>query len=431
MDHREIIQRSLDYIEDNLQTDIKGAELADMAGFSLYHYYRLFQAATGLPVMQYILRRRLLHGIYAIHRGSSGIDAALAYGFDTYAGFYRAFLREFGCTPSDFLQFSRAKRPYRLNLFREEHQFMTHKSVKEVLKHWNLETETISDVYCDGTGNRKESTFYVGEQYVLKCSANLGKLKNHMDLSRALESVGLYAAAPIAAADGRDYVQAGELYFCLTKRLPGRQIAAGNLYEGDSAAKARFVGEIIGQLHLALEKAELCGKEADLLETLRAWALPKAGEILGWSYDTRGAYLDAFAALYPQLPRQIIHRDPNPGNIICADDKWGFLDFELSERNARLFDPCYGATAVLSESGGDPKRWERWLEIYRNILRGYDSVVKLTEAEWQAAPYITLANQLVCVAWFSEQEKYTELLETNKQMTKWLAEHFEELKLER
>ena len=31
------------------------------------------------------------------------------------------------------------------------------------------------------------------------------------------------------------------------------------------------------------------------------------------------------------LPRQVIHRDPNPSNIILAKDKWGFIDFELSE----------------------------------------------------------------------------------------------------
>ena len=107
MDNRAIIQGSIDYIEENLQTEITAAELADMAGFSLFHYYRLFQQATGLPVMQYILRRRLLHGVYAISRGSSKVDGALAYGFDTYAGFYKAFCREFGSAPSEFLRSGR------------------------------------------------------------------------------------------------------------------------------------------------------------------------------------------------------------------------------------------------------------------------------------------------------------------------------------
>ena len=47
MDPRHIIQQSLDHIEDNLQTEISAAELAQMAGFSLFHYYRLFQHAAG------------------------------------------------------------------------------------------------------------------------------------------------------------------------------------------------------------------------------------------------------------------------------------------------------------------------------------------------------------------------------------------------
>ena len=43
-------------------------------------------------------------------------------------------------------------------------------------------------------------------------------------------------------------------------------------------------------------------------------------------------------------------------------------------------------------------------------------------------PYIVLANQFVCVAWFAEQDKYAEIFETNKRMTVWLIENMEELK---
>lgn len=136
-------------------------------------------------------------------------------------------------------------------------------------------------------------------------------------------------------------------------------------------------------------------------------------------------FADRFTALYPQLPRQIIHRDPNPGNVICTDKKWGFIDFELSERNARIFDPCYAATAILSETFSNDNR--KWLERYRNIIRGYDSVGKLSETERQAIPYVILANQLVCVPWFSEQDNYTEIYDANKRMTLWLLEEWGEL----
>ena len=421
MDNRAMIQRSLDYIEDNLQTEITAAELAEMAHISLFHYYRLFQQATGLPVMQYILRRRLLYGIYAMKQGSTKIDAALRFGFDTYAGFYKAFCREFGATPSEFLKSCRAKRPYRINLQKEEHMTVTHKKAALILKHWNLDSEIITDIYYEGTGNKNDSACYVGEEFVLKYTANLGKLKNHMDVSKAIESIGLLAAVLVETADGQEYVQDGELYFYLTKRLPGKQMVSHSFGEGDG----RFVGEIIGQLHLALSKVDACISDADLLSTVRDWALPKAKEAISLPDGFCKEYLNTFAALYPKLPRQIIHRDPNPGNIICADDQWGFIDFDLSERNVRIYDPCYAATAVLSECFG--KDDEKWMEMYRNIICGYDSVAHLTDDERKAVPYVILANQLVCVAWFAGQDKYAELFKTNKRMTEWLLSKFEEL----
>ena len=422
MDNRTIIQISLDYIEDHLQTDITAAELAEMAGFSLFHYYRLFQQATGLPVMQYILRRRLLHGVYAMKQGSSKIDAALAYGFDTYAGFYKAFCREFGSTPSDFLESSRARRPYRIDITKEEHMTITHKKAAQILQNWNMGDETITDIYYEVTGNKNDNACYVGDGYVLKYTANLGKLKKHIEVSTALESIGLLAAVPVTTIDGAQYVQEGEVYFYLTRRLPGEQMVSNRFGAGDG----RFVGEIIGQRHLALSKVEDFVSEADLLATVRDWALPKAKAALKLSDGFCGEYLDTFAALYPDLPRQIIHRHPNPGNIICADDQWGFIDFELAERNVRIYDPCYAATAVLSETFGQNN--DKWLEIYRDIICGYDSVAHLTDKERRAIPYVILANQFVCVAWFAEQDKYAEILETNKKMTAWLIEKLEELK---
>lgn len=422
MDNREWIQKTLDYVEDNLQAPITARELAEMANFSLFHYYRLFQQGTGLPVMQYILRRRLLHGIYAMKQGKSKTEAALDYGFDTYAGFNRAFCREFGATPSDFIAACRAKRPCRVCITQEEHMTTTHKKAARILENWNLGSETITDIYYEGTGNKNENACYVGKDYVLKYTGNLGRMKKNMELARALEGVGLLSALPVPTLDGADYVADGEVYFYLTRRLPGNAMVSHSFGQGDGT----FVGEIIGQLHLALSGLEACVGEDDLLGKVRSWALPEAKKALNLSEDFCRAYLDTFAALYETLPRQIIHRDPNPGNIICAGDRWGFIDFELAERNVRIYDPCYAATAVLSETfGKDP---QGWLKICRDILLGYDNVVRLTPEERQAVPYVILANQFVCVAWFAGQEKYAELFEINRKMTLWLIEKMEDLK---
>lgn len=425
MDYRAAIQESLDYMEANLRADLTAGELAQRAGFSLYHYYRLFHSAVGMPVMQYLTRRRLLHGAWAMSRGQSGIQAALDYGFDTYPGFYRAFRREFGCTIAEFLEAGRGKAPRRVNIMQEEHIMITKKKAAGILSHWGLELLEITDIYYEN-GQRNENAYYVGTDFVLKFTSNLGKVKTHCALARAIGEVGLLSAQPVPTRLGADWVCDGDVYFYLTKRLPGKQLAAERIFD---AGNARLLGELIGQLHLALQKVDAVVNEADLLETVESWALRSAKKVLGLPESFWEKFTDEFAILYPNLPRQIIHRDPNPGNLIGREGQWGFIDFELSERNARIYDPCYAATAILSELPRDA--WFRWSEICREILAGYDEVVHLTDAEWAAVPYIILANQLVCTAWFAGQDKYTELLKINVDMTQFIAENLDAIGLQR
>lgn len=125
--------------------------------------------------------------------------------------------------------------------------------------------------------------------------------------------------------------------------------------------------------------------------------------------------------LWQELPRQIIHRDLCPGNLVRHGEEWGFLDFELSQRNIRIYDVVYAAGAVLSETFSD--HGDAWLGCWKGLLEGYAP----TDAERRAAPLVLLGSQMVCVAWFAGQEKYRELFETNRKMTLWLLEHFSAL----
>jgi len=204
------------------------------------------------------------------------------------------------------------------------------------------------------------------------------------------------------------------------------------LYEENSSDKARFVGEVIGQLSLALKDIEALVEDVNIYERVTGWAIPQLTGKLSGAEKVFEEYERVFGALYNALPKQVIHRDPNPGNMIFAGEKWGFIDFELSERNVRIFDPCYAATAILSESfeEGNEEKGKQWLRIYKNIMYGYDDVVKLTKEEKQALPYVLLSNQLLALAWFAGQEKFAELYETNKKMTEWLIAVFEELCME-
>lgn len=102
MDYRACIQNSIDYIEDHLQENITVDHLARIAGFSTYHYYRVFQVYVGIPIMDYIRRRRLAYAAAELARGKRIIDIALDYGFETHNGFAKAFRKTYGCSPETY-----------------------------------------------------------------------------------------------------------------------------------------------------------------------------------------------------------------------------------------------------------------------------------------------------------------------------------------
>lgn len=107
----------------------------------------------------------------------------------------------------------------------------------------------------------------------------------------------------------------------------------------------------------------------------------------------------------------------------------GFIQFELSERNIRIFDPCYAATAILSECFEENSniKFFNWIDLYKNIIKGYDNVAKLSKTEKKALPYVIISIQMICVAYFSDTEKYAELAKINKNILELLVQNKEAL----
>jgi AraC-like DNA-binding protein len=97
---QDFIKPSLEYIEQNLKTDITTDELAQMTGYSVGHYCRLFTQITGSSVANYITQKRVNYALAEISSGRKAVDVVYDYGFDTYAGFYKAFVKMYGCSPS-------------------------------------------------------------------------------------------------------------------------------------------------------------------------------------------------------------------------------------------------------------------------------------------------------------------------------------------
>ncbi len=134
-------------------------------------------------------------------------------------------------------------------------------------------------------------------------------------------------------------------------------------------------------------------------------------------------YIENFGKLYEKLPKQLIHRDPNPSNILFEDGGVsGFIDFDLSEVNVRLWDVCYCATGILAEAGNEA--YEKWLDILCGILHVYEIEGKLTQEEKQAVFYVICSIQMICIACFESHDEFKELEKTNREMLQFITVYY-------
>ena len=101
----------------------------------------------------------------------------------------------------------------------------------------------------------------------------------------------------------------------------------------------------------------------------------------------------------------------------------GFVDFDLTEVNVRVFDICYCATAILSECFNNQINFKVWQEILDNLIKGYNRIDNLSKDEIKAIPYVICSVEIICIAYFSKYDKFEELTERNINMLKWLIKN--------
>lgn len=90
------------YIEQNLDKNINIETLAGLAKMSVYEFRRIFSFVTGVPVSEYVRKRRLSAAAEDLLAGSSTVtEAALKYGYDAPSSFSRAFKEFHGFTPAE------------------------------------------------------------------------------------------------------------------------------------------------------------------------------------------------------------------------------------------------------------------------------------------------------------------------------------------
>lgn len=409
MDSRKIIQNVLDYIDENIKSEISNNDLRNIAGYSYIHLARLFKQYLGISPNEYILKRRLLFAVYEMNGDLTKTDIAFEFGFDTYAGFYKAFMRELGCSPSIFIKSYIGGKPYKINILQEEHIMVSKTKIQKILSNWNLQNSIVKPIINENTGKQSENSYYIGDGYVMKYSTNFVVIKKSALFSEVVK-----------LNNGDDYLQYGELYFIVTKRIYGNQLKCVDIFNDTSIALT--IGENIAKLHNKLKTYDIDDFEQANIYDDCINNLDEVKKISNLSNKFCEKYKNEFGKLIDKLPTQPIHRDINPSNMIFAGKEFkGFVDFDLTEVSVRIFDICYCATAILSECFNNQINFEVWQEILDNLIKGYNRIDNLSKDEIKAIPYVICSIEIICIAYFSKYDKFEELTKTNVNILKQIA----------
>src|SRR5260370_37070289 len=88
------LRRVAQYIHDNLQRELRLADLSAVVHMSPYHFARLFKRSTGVPPHQFLLRHRIAHARVLLAARRAPIAAlARSVGFRTPSHFTTTFRR--------------------------------------------------------------------------------------------------------------------------------------------------------------------------------------------------------------------------------------------------------------------------------------------------------------------------------------------------
>jgi AraC family transcriptional regulator len=97
------LRRVLDHISTNLDQEITLAQLAEIAGLSVFYFARTFTRTMGVSPHRYVSRMRLENAMAHIAAGKLSLaEIAFNAGFSSQASFTRAFCRVTGLTPGEY-----------------------------------------------------------------------------------------------------------------------------------------------------------------------------------------------------------------------------------------------------------------------------------------------------------------------------------------
>lgn len=267
------------------------------------------------------------------------------------------------------------------------------KMIHEIVKQWNIEGEPVQLFH---------STWSITERYVIKEYQDLGSLKRNISMFKTLFQVGVPVPRVVQMPDGRDYFEVDGKQYMVTTKLSGKSMQ--NISECSDLWFFEF-GTILADLHVAFQECEktISYWNNSLLEEMNGWVRKNLTEYSPKYINTVDVdkTIQELEQVYSALPRQLIHRDVHLGNFLFEGQVFaGYVDFDLSQSNIRIFDLCYFLLGILCDESKFGIDTERWFDIVKQVIEGYHSILPLNQEEQKAVACVMKSIELLFVAYF-------------------------------
>ena len=267
---------------------------------------------------------------------------------------------------------------------------------KKILSAWGIEPADIEQKY--------PTVWEINHQYMLKGYENPESLERNIQSLTALSECGAPVAGIIKTLNGENHTETDGRYWLMTAKLPGSRRT--DIREPGTAYK---MGETIARLHVFFRECEqkITFWDNSLLDEMEGW-IKQALQENAWEPVSEQEYLSVTAQLrsvYGSLPRHLIHRDVHFGNFLFLNGEFsGYIDFDLSQRNIRIFDLGYFLAGLLTRESGAKLEADEWLRIVCDVISGYESVSKLKREEKVALVSVMESIEILFAAYFLRTE---------------------------
>lgn len=99
-----LVCKVLDYLDAHIEEKLCLDALAEHTYLSKYHLSRLFHRESGVTISQMLAQKRMILARDLLHKGMPIQAVSMRCGFSDYSSFYKAFVKEYGISPREYVR---------------------------------------------------------------------------------------------------------------------------------------------------------------------------------------------------------------------------------------------------------------------------------------------------------------------------------------